>query len=434
MEREALYDEDSTVDYESKDGRDASEYQLRWINVMNKGNYNCSENYNRVEVLLLRWDDTCDDMTTRHEVGQLKNVFEKEFNWHTELHCLNNKIEGRLQLQINAIVAAWVNKYSKPNTLLVVYYAGHGRPGTAFGQLELMGQSSPNDNKRKRLNSIVWNKTEELLKPAEADVLEIFDCCYAGTVGLARGIDRRFEYLAATTAMGTSPVPGPDSFTTALIWALRKLKQCKAGGRFTTDELVREIKHQAPNFPEDQKPVLSDRDYGNRAGRIILSPLSSEDLNGKASPVEEVVVDLKKRHCMTLHLDFAEKPSFDTVEKFGEELNNIFERRAFGVHRVRLGGVKQSLVVQAVDRMRKLRHKRKQSESQDRLRAPGLDLPTPSPSRQLTPQFRPLMTKSELTSQSSDPTSIVVQSRLDFPALEMPDPTPKKKRRRIDRE
>ncbi|KAI4096982.1 MAG: hypothetical protein L6R37_006870 [Teloschistes peruensis] len=178
IEREGLYDEDSTVDYESKDGRDASEYQLRWINVMNKGNYNCSENYNRVEVLLLRWDDTCDDMTTQHEVGQLKNVFEKEFNWHTELHCLNNKIEGRLQLQINAIVAAWVNKYSKPNTLLVVYYAGHGRPGTAFGQLELMGvrrQSSPNDDKRKRLNSIVWNKTEELLKPAEADVLEIFD-------------------------------------------------------------------------------------------------------------------------------------------------------------------------------------------------------------------------------------------------------------------
>ena len=27
----------------------------------------------------------------------------------------------------------------------------------------------------KRMDSIVWNKTEELLRPAEADVLEIFD-------------------------------------------------------------------------------------------------------------------------------------------------------------------------------------------------------------------------------------------------------------------
>ncbi|KAL9583403.1 MAG: hypothetical protein Q9212_002733 [Teloschistes hypoglaucus] len=319
IEREDLYDEESTVDYESEDGRDASEYQLRWINVMKRGNYNCSETYNRVEVLLLRWDDACDDMTTQHEVGQLKDVFEKEFNWHTELRCLNNKIERRLQLQINAIVAEWVNKYSKPNALLVVYYAGHGRPGTAFGQLELMG---------------------------------------------------RFEYLAATTAVGTSPVPGPDSFTTALIWALRKLKQYKAGGRFTTNELAHEIKHYAPNFPKDQKPVLSDRDHGSRAGRIVLSPLPSENLNGKASPVEESVVDLKKRHTMTLHLDFAEKPSFDTVEKFGEELNNIFDRGAFGVHRVRLG-VKQSIGVQAVDL---IRYMQTVSESQDRLRALTLNL------------------------------------------------------------
>ncbi|KAI4194212.1 MAG: hypothetical protein LQ350_007911 [Teloschistes chrysophthalmus] len=234
--------------------------------------------------------------------------------------------------------------------------------------------------------------------------------------------------------MGTSPVPGPDSFTTALIWALRKLKQCKAGGRFTTNELAHEIKHHAPNFPKDQKPVLSDRDHGSRAGRIILSPLSSEDLNGKASPVEEIVVDLKKKHTMTLHLEFAEKPSFDTVEKFGEELNNIFDRRAFGVHQVRLGGVKQSIVVQAVDLMRKLRHMRKLSESQDRLRAPTLDLPTPSSSRQLTPQFQPLVKKSENTPLSPIPTSMDLQSRLDFPALEKPDPTPKKKRKRMDRE
>ena len=28
---------------------------------------------------------------------------------------------------------------------------------------------------KKRVDSLVWNKTEELLKPAEADVLEIFE-------------------------------------------------------------------------------------------------------------------------------------------------------------------------------------------------------------------------------------------------------------------
>ena len=51
-------------------------------------------------------------------------------------------------------------------------------------------QSSPNDekendtkdDKKKRMDQIVWNKTEDLLRPAEADILEIFDwqvssCC-----------------------------------------------------------------------------------------------------------------------------------------------------------------------------------------------------------------------------------------------------------------
>ncbi len=35
-------------------------------------------------------------------------------------------------------------------------------------------QTSPND-RNKRLDDLVWNKTEVLLLPAEADVLEIFD-------------------------------------------------------------------------------------------------------------------------------------------------------------------------------------------------------------------------------------------------------------------
>ncbi len=39
-------------------------------------------------------------------------------------------------------------------------------------------QNSPNDSrndKEKRLDVLVWNKTEKLLMAAEADVLEIFD-------------------------------------------------------------------------------------------------------------------------------------------------------------------------------------------------------------------------------------------------------------------
>lgn len=43
---------------------------------------------------------------------------------------------------------------------------------------DLCRQISPNDHrdaKQRLRNSLVWNKTEDLLRPAEADVLEIFD-------------------------------------------------------------------------------------------------------------------------------------------------------------------------------------------------------------------------------------------------------------------
>ena len=40
---------------------------------------------------------------------------------------------------MNAIVAAFVEQHDSPNTLLIVYYAGHNRPGPDYGSLELFG-------------------------------------------------------------------------------------------------------------------------------------------------------------------------------------------------------------------------------------------------------------------------------------------------------
>lgn len=51
------------------------------------------------------------------------------------------------------------------------------------------------DKNKRACNNVVWNMTEELLKPAEADVLEIFDWC-AGSHHLCSASDR--AYLAVT--------------------------------------------------------------------------------------------------------------------------------------------------------------------------------------------------------------------------------------------
>lgn len=122
-----------------KDEIDDSEYQMQWVNVMDQGHYQRPSTYERVEALLLCWADNSDDMATKEEVNKLKSVFEYLFNYNAYIEYLDSNIEQRLQVQINAKVAAFVSAHDGPNTLFIVYYAGHGRPGTYYGSLELFG-------------------------------------------------------------------------------------------------------------------------------------------------------------------------------------------------------------------------------------------------------------------------------------------------------
>ena len=122
-----------------KDEVDDSEYQKQWVNIMDQGRYQRPSTYQRVEALLLCWADNSDDMATKEEVNKLKSVFEYLFHYNAYIEYLDSSIEQRLQVQINTKVAAFVGAHDGPNTLFIVYYAGHGRPGTYYGSLELFG-------------------------------------------------------------------------------------------------------------------------------------------------------------------------------------------------------------------------------------------------------------------------------------------------------
>ncbi|KAF6226904.1 hypothetical protein HO133_008345 [Letharia lupina] len=207
-------------------------------------------------------------------------------------------IERKPQVQVNTIVAAFIGAHDGPTTLLIVYYAGHGKPGSYYGSLVLHGL---------------------------------------------------FEYLAATKEMATTQVPGEDSFTSALIYALEALVEEK--GMSTTVELLRKIKSHAPNFPSDQIPVLSDRRDDAQAGRIMLHPLHRNQEDGSRTAIsseETSNLDALKRHTVTLHSDFAKKPPSTDIEILGRHLNQIFERSTLGVNRVRWGGMKRSAAARAV--------------------------------------------------------------------------------------
>lgn len=122
---------------------------------------------------------------------------------------------------------------------------------------------------------IVWLTAEGNIDNTDADVLVIFDCCHAGNLGRGyaqkRWSHRCSEYLGATSANSTTPIPGDSSFTSGLIWALENLSDEPRG--FTTQDLRRKI-IEFPSFPKDQVPVLCDRGGSASLKHIVISPMS----------------------------------------------------------------------------------------------------------------------------------------------------------------
>ena len=159
---------------------------------------------------------------------------------------------------------------------------------------------------------------------------------------------RLFEYLAATKPMGTTRVPGPHSFTSALIYALKALREEKDEGRFTTDELHRKIMGDAPSFPGNQTPVLRDRE-GNTSGRIMLHPLDRKGTTAQLPSKESTSLDQTKHQTLTLHFDLMGWPSEASIEQFGSQFNNIFERNTLGVMGIRWGGLRPSMYNRATE-------------------------------------------------------------------------------------
>ncbi|KAL8744944.1 MAG: hypothetical protein Q9190_002871 [Brigantiaea leucoxantha] len=96
------------------------------------------------------------------EVQDLKHVWEQEFGYFVTIEKLGMALDG-LRAEVNAVVAGFVKDHDGTDTLLIVYYARHGKPGELH------------DVEQKTRDGVVWNSTEDLLEVTRADILEIFD-------------------------------------------------------------------------------------------------------------------------------------------------------------------------------------------------------------------------------------------------------------------
>ncbi|KAF8849841.1 hypothetical protein BDZ45DRAFT_697220 [Acephala macrosclerotiorum] len=282
--------------------------------------------YKSAFVLLLSWDDDVDDLHTRDEVAALEQMFKNVFKYETVRGVLNQNKGSTAQAQVNYFLAKLVHDHDDPNNLFIVYYAGHGRPEESQGGLRLAGKRSL-VKPTSELHEIVWGSAEHNIKATRSDVLVIFDCCHAGELEKSirsTGTHRAFEYLAATSANSTTMKPGPRSFTTALIWAVKSLVKSRKKS-FSTQQLLSTIFH-APEFPKSQSPRLSERGSACLR-RIVLAPLSedaSEQAENDAQEEEEIITT-------DLNLRFVFNRSIDQtmVENLATELRTLISADDF---------------------------------------------------------------------------------------------------------
>lgn len=131
----------STIDYESDEEIDNSRYQIAFNDTMERYNLNNPLTYQKVEVLLLQWAKKSTDLSSAldDEVKRLKAVLEQKFHYHAVIECLESQSNVMLQAQVNMIISNFTYKHQDPETLLIIYYAGHGKPGHVHGELRLFG-------------------------------------------------------------------------------------------------------------------------------------------------------------------------------------------------------------------------------------------------------------------------------------------------------
>ncbi|KAF7503041.1 hypothetical protein GJ744_004679 [Endocarpon pusillum] len=290
--------------------------QLQWEKHMK--DVDLQRTYRKVSVLLIHWEkEGTDSFDAQTEVDRLKTVLSGRYKFHVTERKLNTK--KMAQLQINMHLANFLYQEDDENTLLIIYYAGHGTPDQSTGRLLLAnGNPAASDVISDRLNHIVWQEAEGLIHTASRpDIFLIFDCCHAGRLLNTRQkpvwSDRIFEFLGATGPDGTTPLPGKDSFTSALIWALEQLADEHA--RFMSNELLEKIL-KAPGFSEQgQVPCMNGRGP-HCVRKLILEPMDLDEEKAQANPERgrEEASEIFK-YCLNLQFLLPDAPKDKDIQR-----------------------------------------------------------------------------------------------------------------------
>ncbi|KAH7072410.1 hypothetical protein FB567DRAFT_454441 [Paraphoma chrysanthemicola] len=183
--------------------------------------------YKKVEVLLLRWDESIDEFPeTGGEIDRLRNIFENKFNYGCKVESIRNLHDPQIDLHDLRLSAYVAKRIVDEETRLTMT------------SIESVNMNSPQPP------TAFWEEAEKPLRNhASADVLAILDCCFASTAALKghNNQTRAYHLLAAASAEGYTNGPGPTSFTTALCDSLEELLDESSGQPFPLVKLWERI-------------------------------------------------------------------------------------------------------------------------------------------------------------------------------------------------
>ncbi|KAL1800764.1 hypothetical protein ACET3X_001106 [Alternaria dauci] len=260
------------------DDSSSAEAQKNWWAEAIAKNMDVADGYSKVAVLLIKWADHLDELRTADEARELDALFRERFRYQSKIVELN--VRKKPQHQLDQYISQFICEHDGTQSLLIVYYTGHGIFQKATKTLELTGTQDP--SKETGLSTVAratWNKAEEQLRheDVEADVLTILDTCYASNfVKSSRQEEKKFELLSACHFDETTAAPGPNSYTRAFIDAANEFLDKDPKRPISTFSLTQRINQDPRRI--DTPSVLWGRSRNPHPNQehIFLTPLGPE--------------------------------------------------------------------------------------------------------------------------------------------------------------
>ncbi|KAM0354163.1 hypothetical protein ACHAPU_001198 [Fusarium lateritium] len=236
--------------------------------------------YNEIQVLLIRWDE--DELEVEWELNELQRVFRELYRFTTDKFLIPTQNSHR---KLTHKVLSFVEEHENEDTLLIVYYGGHGVINKAR-------QSTWSCKGDKSYATVEWSAIQTLFETAKCDVLLLLDCCSAASA--APSIDRPANMKETIAACGFetwTPLPGAQSFTHTLLEVLEEwASQLPFSAAMLHSEILTRLKHAPPDrspqgrLTESRKtPVYIVATSDPRTASITLGRLSEGEEPGSVS-------------------------------------------------------------------------------------------------------------------------------------------------------